>query len=150
MAKLNLGQSRRDLNDELSNLNEAEKKRITGSFRALRASRTDTSVLQTTAHSKIVGGRECSMDSIMDSGCSFPITSTAVAEGIGAEIKPLKNKLEIIDASYKVMDIIGTIKMYIYHRVLGGRKLVEAAVIRSKKKETLISLDLLKRWDLVH
>ena len=48
------------------------------------------------------------------------------------------------------MDIIGTIKMYIYHHVLGGRKLVEAAVIRSKKKETLISLDLLKRWDLVH
>ena len=103
MARLNLGQSRRDLNDELSNLNEAEKKRITGSFRALRASRTDTSVLQTTAHSKIVGGRECSMDSIMDSGCSFPITSTAVAEGIGAEIKPLKNKLEIIDVSDKVM-----------------------------------------------
>ena len=87
------------------------------------------------------------MDSIMDSGCSFPITSTAVAEGIGAEIKPLKNKLEIIDASNQVMDIIGTIKMYIYNQVLGGRKLVEAAVIRSKKKETLISLDLLKSWE---
>ena len=144
MARLNIGQSRRDLNDELSNLNEAQKKQITGSFRALRASRTDTSVIQSTAHSKIVGGRECTMDSIMDSGCSFPITSTAVAEGIGAEIKPLKNKLEIIDASNQVMDIIGTIKMYIYNRVLGGRKLVEAAVIRSKKKETLISLDFFK------
>ena len=127
MVRLNVGQSRRDLNDELSNLNEAQKKQITGSFRALRASRTDTSVLQTTAHSKIVGGRECTMASIMDSGCSFPITSTSVAEGIGAEIKPLKNKLEIVDASDKVMDIIGTIKMYIYHRVLGSRKQIGRA-----------------------
>ena len=86
----------------------------------------------------------------MDSGCSFPITSTAVADGIGAEVKPLTSKLEIIDASGKIMDILGTIRMYINNRVLGGRKLVEAAVVRSEKKETLISLDLLKRWDLVH
>ena len=48
------------------------------------------------------------------------------------------------------MDIIGTIHMYIDNRVLGGRKLVEAAVVESDKKETLISLDLLKKWDLVH
>ena len=40
--------------------------------------------------------------------------------------------------------------MYIDNRVLGGRKLVEAAVVESNKKETLISLDLLKKWDLVH
>ena len=80
----------------------------------------------------------------MDSGCTFPITSTAVAKGIGAEVKPLTSKHEIIDASGKVMDILGTIRMYINNRVLGGRKLVEAAVVESEKKETLISLDLLK------
>ena len=45
---------------------------------------------------------------------------------------------------------IGTIRMYIDNRVLGGRKLVEAAVVESNMKETLISLDLLKKWDLVH
>ena len=86
----------------------------------------------------------------MDSGCSFPITSTAVAEALGAEVKPLTKKLEIIDASDRIMEIIGTIKMFIDNRVLGGRKLVEAAVVRSNKKETLISLSLLKKWDLVH
>ena len=32
----------------------------------------------------------------------------------------------------------------------GGHQLVEAAVIRGNKKETLISLQSLKRWDLVH
>ena len=41
-------------------------------------------------------------------------------------------------------------KFYIYNDVLGGRKCVEAAVTRSNKKETLISLSLLKKWDLVH
>ena len=31
-----------------------------------------------------------------------------------------------------------------------GRKLVKVAVIRGDKKETLISLQLLKNWDLIH
>ena len=48
------------------------------------------------------------------------------------------------------MDILGTIRMYIDNKILGGRKLEEAAVVESDKKETLISLDLLKKWDLVH
>ena len=48
------------------------------------------------------------------------------------------------------MEIIGTIKMYINNDVLGGRKFLEAAVTRSNKKETLISLSLLKKWDLLH
>ena len=86
----------------------------------------------------------------MDNGCTFPITSTAVAEALGVEVKPLTKKLEIIDASDRIMEIIGTIRMYIDNRVLGWRKLVEAAVVKSDKKETLISLDLLKKWDLVH
>ena len=86
----------------------------------------------------------------MDSGCSFPITSSAVAEALGAEVKPLTKKLEISDASDRIMEIIGTIKMFIDNQVLGGRKLVEAAVVRSNKKETLISLNLLKKWDIVH
>ena len=110
----------------MSNLNEDQKRQLSGSFRCYRASRTETSVIHSTAHSKIVGGKECDTESVMDSGCSFPITSTAVAEGIGAEVKPLKNKLEIIDASDRVMDIIGTIRMYIDNQVQGGRKLVEA------------------------
>ena len=48
--------------------------------------------------------------------------------------KTLTKKLEIIDASDKVMDIIGTIRMYITNRVLGGRKLVEAAAVESDKE----------------
>ena len=70
-------------------------------------------MISSTAHSKITGGRSTDTESVMDSGCTFPITSTAVAKGIGVEVKPLSGNLEIIDASGKAMDILGTIKKYI-------------------------------------
>ena len=129
-------------------MKEDEKKELAGRFTAYRARiarNEDTSVVQSTAHSKITGGKCTHTGCIMDSGCTFPITSTAVAKVLGAEIKPLTRSLEIIDALGKIMDIIGTIRMYIDNRVLGGRKLVDAAVVESDKKETLISSDLLKK-----
>ena len=37
------------------------------------------------------------------------------------------------------------------YKVLCGRKMVEVAVIEGEgSKETLISLELLKKWDLIH
>ena len=47
----------------------------------------------------IQGGRSTDTDSVMDTGCTFPVTTTAVVEGIGAEVKPLTEYLDIIDAS---------------------------------------------------
>ena len=78
----------------------------------------------------MTGGRSTDTDGVMYTGCTFPITTTDVAEGIRAEVKPLNEDLEIIDASGKPMAILGTIKMFIDNRILGGRKLVEAAVIQ--------------------
>ena len=41
--------------------------------------------------------------------------------------------------------------MFLEVDALGGRKLVEVAVIEGEGgKKTLISLDLLKKWDLIH
>ena len=48
---------------------------------------------------------------------------------------PLKQKLEILDASNQIMKIIGTARIYIEDEVLGGRMYVEAAVTRSNKKK---------------
>ena len=50
----------RDLNEELSNLKEEEKKELSGRFKAYSARiarNEDTSVVQSTAHSKITGGK---------------------------------------------------------------------------------------------
>ena len=102
-ARLNYGQpSYMDLNEQLSNMKEDEKKELAGRFTAYRARiarNEDTSVVHSTTHSKITGGKCTHTGCIMDSGyCTFPITSTAVAKVLGAEIKPLTRSLEIIDA----------------------------------------------------
>ena len=73
----------------------------------------------------MVGGKCTHTECVMDSGCSFPLTSTAVVEAIGAEVMPLTQKLEIIDASNCIMEIIGTARIYINNDVLVGRKYVE-------------------------
>ena len=66
----------------------------------------------------------------MDTGCPFPVTTTAVVEGIGAEVKPLTEDLDIIDTSGRSLAILRTVKMFIDNRILGGRKMVEAAIIQ--------------------
>ena len=44
----------------------------------------------------------------MNMGCTFPLASTAVTEAIGADVKPLTDTLEIIHASGRPLNIIGT------------------------------------------
>ena len=67
------------------------------------------------------------------------------------EIKPLERELKITEASRKSLEILGTPKMYLEAEVLGGRKMIEAEVLEGEgSKKILISIDLLKKWDLVH
>ena len=144
----------RSLNEQLSNLNDEERKdlRIKGRINRVNIAKQndDEAVISSTAYSKMVGGKCTHTECVMDSGCSFPLTSTAVVEALGIKVKPLKEKLEMLDASNRIVEIIGTARIFIDNEVLGGRKCVEAAVIESEKKETLICLGLLKKWDLLH
>ena len=55
--------------------------------RARLARKDDDSVIQSTAHSKIVGGKCAHTECVMDRGCTFPIISTAVAKALGVERK---------------------------------------------------------------
>ena len=119
-------------------------------YKARVARENDTPVTKAMVYSKMQGGRGTETDSVKDAGCTYPHTTTAVTEALGIEVKPLTGSLEIIDASGNALDILGTTRMFIDSQILGGRKLVEAAVIRGNKKETLISLQLLKHWDLIH
>ena len=77
----------------------------------------------------------------MDTGCTFPVTTTAVVEGMKAEVIPLKEELDIIDASGKSLAVLRTCKMFIEKKILGGRK-----IGRSSSNP----LQLLKKWDLIH
>ena len=54
-------------------------------------------------------------------------------------------------ASGKNLEILGTVKFYLEADVLGGRKMVEAAVILGEgTREVLVLLSLMKSWDILH
>ena len=82
--------------------------------------------------SKRNGGRSTGVAAMMDSGCTHPITTTTVTKGMGMKITPLTKELEIVEASGANLKILGTVKMYLECEVLGGRKLMEAAVIEGE------------------
>ena len=67
------------------------------------------------------------------------------------EIILLERDLSIVEASGKFLRILGTVKLYLETEVLGVRKLMEAAVIEGQGfKKILVSLGLMKKWDLIH
>ena len=141
----------RKTNDQLSNLKEEEKKEFATSYRARSAKDSDSSAVKSIAWSKLHDGNSSKTDAVMDSGCTFPLTTTAVTTKMKTEIIHLKEELNIVEASGKTLDVIGTCKMFLENEILGSREMVEAAVIEGEgSKETLISLDLLKSWDLIH
>ena len=90
-------------------------------------------------------------DAIMDSGCTYPLTTMTVTQAIKMKVTPLSRELIIVEASGKNLEILGVVRVFLEADVLGGRKLVEAAVIRGEgTKEILVSLSLMKSWDLIH
>ena len=71
-ARLNFGQpAYRNLNEQLSNMSEEERKNLTirGSARRVNIAKQDEdAVIPSTAHSEMVGGRCTHTDCVMDSG----------------------------------------------------------------------------------
>ena len=70
------------------------------------------------------GGKNTDTDEVMDTGGTFPVTTTAATKGMKAEIVPPKDKLDIIEASGKSLEVIGTCKMFIENEILGRRKMI--------------------------
>ena len=142
--------SYRDLSAELKNMEEEERKETRGglnksyiAYRASVARENDSPVTKAMVYSKFNGGRGREMESVNDKGCTYPVTTTAVTNA-------LQGTLEIIDASGNALDVLGTTQMFIDSEILVGRKLVEVADIEGKKKKALISLQHLKRLNLIH
>ena len=87
-----------DLNEQLSNLTEEEKKGFSSSYQAYRARSardSESSIIKSKAWSKLHGGNNTDTDAVMDTGCTFPVTTTTVIKEIKAEIFPLKEELDI-------------------------------------------------------
>ena len=138
----------------LSNMNGEDQeewgKRVFQALRAKSARSTDNPTVHGTMWSKRNGGRSTEVAAVMDSGCTHPITTMTVTNAMRMEVTPLSRDLEIVEASGKNLKIMGTVKIYLECAVLGGRKLMEAAVIEGEgASEVLVSLGLMKKWDLI-
>ena len=109
---------------------------------------TETRVYRTNAGSPAVFSLTC-----WDTGCTYPVASLAVIKELKAKITPLTQDLIIVKASRSDLQILGTAMIYMKAEVLGeDRKKLEVAVIVGQEgsKEILVSLKLMKVWNVVH
>ena len=137
-------------------MNEDERKRFGNEIarpyykKARVAREEETASIRCTAWSKLNTGKSTYTDGVFDTGCTHPITTKSVVEGIGLKIEPLKEVLEIISANVKPLELLGSCRMFIKADNLGGMRMINCAVIDGEgSQETLILLEHLKKMEYV-
>ena len=126
---------------------------IAGAFcqRAKAAKNGDNASLSMNAWSRLNGEKSTETEGTFDTGCTHPVTTTAVVEGLKMEIKHLREVKEIIQADGQSLKLLGSVRMFLESDKLNGRRMIDFVVIDGgKNRETLISIDYLKKWNLLH
>ena len=137
------------LEDEQINLGKS----IFSALKAKSARETDSPTVKGKVYPSRHSNKYLTEDLCHDTGCTKPIISEEIVKDLNLQVKPLSRNMTIVDASGRSLDITGTVKLYVSSQALGGRrKLVEGAVLRGNlaDREILISLQLLKTWNLIH
>ena len=145
------------LHEELEGMLEDEQislgKNIFSAMKAKASRENDSPIIKGKVYQNRKTDKYSCESLVMDTGCTKPIISEAIVEDLNIQVKPLSRNMTIVDASGRSLDITGTVKVYVSSQALDGRrKLVEAAVLRGNRtdREILISLQLLKTWNLIH
>ena len=145
------------LHEELEGMLENEQialgRSIFSALKAKSAKESDSPILRGKVYHSRHSNKYLSEDLVADTGCTKPIISEDIVKDLNVQVKPLSKNMTIVDASGRSLDITGTVKLYVSSQALGGRrKLVEGAVLRgnSADREILISLQLLKSWNIIH
>ena len=145
------------LHEELEGMLENEQiilgRSIFSALKAKSAKESDSPILRGKVYRSRHSNKYLSEDLVADTGCTKPIISEDIVKDLNLQVNPLSKNMTIVDASGRSLDITGTVKLYVSSQALGGRrKLVEGAVLRgnSADREILISLQLLKSWNIIH
>ena len=97
------------------------------------------------------GGRCSDTDGCFDSGCTHPLVTREVTEDLKMKLDPVTTPLRIIQADGSALEFIGSAILYLEAENMKGRRRIECAVIEGNgAREMLISLEYLKRWNIVH
>ena len=74
-----------------------------------------------------------------------------VVDDLKMKLNPVKKPLVIIQADGSALKIIGSAIIFLEADNIKGRRMIECAVIDGNgARETLISLDSLKKWGILH
>ena len=124
------------------------KREMKTAFIAKAARGGDNAHLQCKEWTKLTEGKSAKTDGVFDSGCTAPITTKKVIDDMKMKLEPVKEPFNIIQADGTALRIIGSATVFLESDNLKGRKMLECAVIDGDgSRETLISLEYLKKWD---
>ena len=65
------------------------------------------------------GGKSTSTEGEFDTGCTHPVTTTAVVEGLKMKIEPLREVSEIIQADGEPLKLLGSCRIILESDNLG-------------------------------
>ena len=103
------------------------------------------------ACAKLNGGKTTESEGTFDSGCTFLLTTTQVVEDLNLKIEPLDEVSDIYQADGTPLKLLGSVWMFLESDNLSGRRMIKWAVVDAgKSRETLISIEYLKKWNLLH
>ena len=126
-------------------------KEISYAFIAKAARSDDNAHLPCKIYNKLNGGRCTDSDGCFDSGCTNPIVTREVTQDLKMQLDPVINPLKIIQADGSDLNVIGSSVLNLEAENMKGRRRIECAVIEGNgAREILISLEYLKRWNIVH
>ena len=72
----------------------------------------DTTVIFGDLHSKLSGGRITRETIVLDTGCSKDIIAEGIVDDLGLEMKRLDRPLNIVGAEGNVLNIVGTVIVF--------------------------------------
>ena len=89
---------------------------------------------------------------LLDSGAEVNLISEAIANNLKVKIYKLKQKHYVTEASGNMLNIIGSVEIFVQIPFVKSTKKLECLVLRgaSVDREILVSCDTLMKWDLIH
>ena len=89
---------------------------------------------------------------LLDSGAGVNIISEDIANNLKVKIYKLKQKRFVTEASGNMLNIIGSVEIFVQIPFVKSTKKLEFLVLRgaSIDREILVSCDTLMKWDLIH
>ena len=89
---------------------------------------------------------------LLDSGAKVNLISEDIANNLKVKIYKLKQKCFVTEASGNMLNIIGSVEIYVQIPFVKSTKKLECLVLRgaSVDREILVSCDTLMKWDLIH